>query len=261
MPEVAQRERGVIFTPESVRAIREGRKTQTRRVVRPQPPACPDEVHPSNRVRHAAPYIDAYCGARKTEVNPRGMGEHWCWWTRDDRVGPEIGRCPYGAPGDRLYVREAWSTDSARFYPHEPVVYKADVGRIDWCLDARRECRYAAARARSRTVPFEPPERHALEGCACDFRWRSPLLMPRRLARTFLVVDAIRVERLWDLTPEDAAAEGWPVPGWEPGKPRLDLSDSEFARGWDGINGERGFPWSSNPFVWVVTFRVDRALP
>ena len=46
-------------------------------------------------------YVDAYCGQPKTPENPRGMTSLWCWWGRDNRLGPDFAACPYGVPGDR----------------------------------------------------------------------------------------------------------------------------------------------------------------
>lgn len=61
--------------------------------------------------KHDAPYFDAYCGAFKSDSNPRGMSGEWCWWTRDDRPGPGY-RCPIPVPGSRVWVPENMLVDS-----------------------------------------------------------------------------------------------------------------------------------------------------
>lgn len=81
-------------------------------------------------------------------------------------------------------------------------------------------------------------------------RWRPAIHMPRVLARIRLDVTAVRVERLQDLSDEDARAEGVTVGG-------PDTARQAFCRLWDDINGDRG-TWSSNPWVWVVSFRRER---
>jgi hypothetical protein len=93
-----------------VRALLAGTKTQTRRVMSPQPGPYVQQTPDRHAAKHPAPYIDAYCSGAKTPENPRGMSAVWCWWTRDDRQGAKVGRCPYGRPGDRLWVRESWSS-------------------------------------------------------------------------------------------------------------------------------------------------------
>jgi len=99
-------EHPVLFNDEMMRAILAGLKTQTRRPIKPQPEPYAGGVHPKNKAKHPAPYIDAYCGELKTAQNPRRMSDRWYWWTEDDRLGPEVGRCPFGAPGDTLWLVE-----------------------------------------------------------------------------------------------------------------------------------------------------------
>jgi hypothetical protein len=102
------KEHPILFTTDMVRAILEDRKTQTRRVIKPQPVPFVQNTPDCHPQKHPEPYIDSYCSERKIPENPRGMSDTWCWWTRDNRQGSEIGRCPYGKPGDRLWVKETW---------------------------------------------------------------------------------------------------------------------------------------------------------
>ncbi len=222
------RERPILFSGPMVRAILDGRKWQTRRVMKPQPAPFAGGVHETNLAKHPAPYIDAYCGEPKTAENPRGMGDLWCWWTEDDRQGPSVGRCPYGAPGDRLWVRETWGCPSAD-HPRVPDGRKPTPG--DGLV-------YAANDADAWQWRGGP-------GCS-DFVWRPSIHMPRWASRLTLPVTAVRVERLQDVTDDDAIAEG-----------------TEFSRDpvrafsalWDSINGKRPFSaWDDNPWVWVVSF-------
>lgn len=84
-------------------------------------------------------------------------------------------------------------------------------------------------------------------------QWRSSLFMPRRLARLSLAITNVRIERLCAISAGDACLEGLPVP----------LRGSPFAidwyrMAWDKINATRGFPWASDPWVWVLTFETVR---
>lgn len=154
---------------------------------------------------------------------------------------------PYGQPGDRLWVRETFHVTSAN-----EVVYRADY----------------PDNATARGMENVPPEQ--------DVRWRPSIHMPRWASRLTLEVVSVRVERLHDITDEDAKAEGlkclskdggttwkYGIPdrdGWpgtdDTGWPWTDWDVSPraaFCRLWKSINGEAS--WAANPWVWRVGFR------
>ena len=234
----------IIFSGPMVRALLEGRKTQTRRILRVQPEDYTGDVHPSKvgkSTLHPAPYLDAYCGGRKAAANPRGMTENWCWWTRDDRCGPSIGKCPFGQPGNQLWVREAWRT-SASMDKLSPIAIGAA------CLDAgyRR--------------PWAPIEYAA--GGAVDLdaapgeqlgKRRPSIHMPRWASRLTLKVTDIRAQRLHDMTLTDLEAEGIVdrPEGMEVGE-----AHSAWVTLWNSLHGIAA--WEANPWVWAVSFEVHR---
>lgn len=253
----AVRDRPIIFGAESVRSILDGRKTQTRRVVKPQP-----------RFTH---YLQPMFGA-----SPDGhvFGESGLW----REVGPDYPdcgeddrRCPFGAVGDRLWVREAFRlrADQDDRPPSE-----------DWWKSG----------AWYQADGSEP------SGCGGGpGKLRSPIHMPRWASRITLEVTDVRVERLQEITEADAIAEGckaviWSEPPWwqgydeldgelihqqvqgeappdwmiEPHKmksrPHLDIPARQiFSIGWDRLNATRGYPWAESPWVWVIDFQVVAA--
>jgi len=180
-----------------VRAILEGRKTKTRRVVK---------FDESGRVR---------------------LGKR-CWHIEDPNV---ILGCPYGQPGDRLWVREAWSQFAPRPKPGAGVPENA-------CIDYRAD--YSASALRrgldSDGDPYKPPS------------WCPSIHMPRWASRINLEITDVRVERLQDISEDDARAEGI-------NNPLGSLALNIFPSLWDSINLKRGYGWDSNPWVWVVEFK------
>ena len=213
------RERPILFSSPMVRAILNGRKTQTRRVVTPQPRVYAGGCHQNHKPKHSAPYFDAYCNAKKTEVNPRGMSDRWCWCAVDDRQGPDWIRCPYGVPGDRLWVRETWvellavspATDEPMpIGPGErliepPTQWTDSEGRLRWHYDGR----VIAYRANS-NVEFCDGDGFSGDMADRDDipRWRPSIHMPRWASRITLEITDIHVERLLDISEEDAWNEG-----------------------------------------------------
>lgn len=203
----AFKERPILFSAPMVRALLDGSKTQTRRVVKPQPP------HDLQHRSVDAP--DAFVAE----------GEH-TWWAGNHTQGIyHSARCPYGQPGDRLWVREAWAPKA-----------------ID------PECTVAAYRATDDE---------------CKGPWTPSIHMPRWASRLDLEITGVRVERLQDISEADAIAEGIErredaCGSW---KHYGDTGMSVDAIGsyrslWERINGDES--WKSDPWVWVVEFRRIR---
>jgi hypothetical protein len=202
-----------------VRSILAGTKTQTRRVIR--------SAH--------AQEADAwqYCGSGRWESGI--AGDH-------GRYGHgEWVRCPFGASGDRLWVRETWGFSSR----------VSTDGHDRWMREQDRT--YLVYGATS--------------GDEQAARWRPSIHMPRWASRITLEVTGVRVERLQEITEEDAKAEGMSahtytgihpeqrVPGLGFDGARLGDQPHRlpFADLWDTINSNSA-PWASNPWVWVVSF-------
>ena len=185
------KEHPILFSAPMVRAILDGSKTQTRRVWK-MPRGCM--------------WYEAMGGEREGWFIDPGQP----WW-------PHVGecRCPYGVPGDRLWVREAWRRD---IFDHEKTLYRATHG--------------------DRTV-FD--------------KWKPSIHMPRVRSRITLEVTGVRVERLQDISKADARAEG--VRSNADTLAETGYADARFAYRslWETINGAGS--WDANPWVWVVEFR------
>lgn len=207
-------DRPILFNAPMVRALLAGAKTQTRRIVKPQPPVVTD--HQSV----ATP--DAFvCPEKHT------------WWSGNyTQVIYHAARCPYGQPGDRLWVKEkTHRRPMLNFLTGEPLDEKYDGGA------------YSADYADMLT-----PEEF-------DIAWwysRSTcpsIHMPRVFSRITLEITEVRIERLQDISRGDAMEEGCPFPNMAAGPdPR-----QWYAELWDSINGPGS--WEVNPWVWVVAFK------
>ena len=197
------RERPILFSAPMVRAILDGTKTQTRRLVRNETKAC------AACFAEAVPHNQGDGGAGVFGSDPY-LRVAAC--DHEDHAGGRI-RCPQGVPGDRLWVRETW----ARFW---------------------NVCHYRAT--------YDAAD-------ISDRTWKPSIHMLRSDSRIDLAVTAVRVERLQDITEDDARAEGvCPTPFCELLPPGNEHRE-KFVSLWDSINGERA-PWSINPWVWVVGF-------
>ncbi|WP_186028441.1 hypothetical protein [Burkholderia gladioli] len=224
------KERPILFSAPMVRAILEGRKTQTRRVVKHQPP---DDVAPITVARYHPTIIDRHGDEAPGDEVFGAYSEDGVWGCK----------CPYGEPGDRLWVRETWSADFARHYPCDRVWYAADDDRRH-DIEVREGVRGIFSPESNLHVPF---------------RWRPSIHMPRAMSRITLEITSVRVERLQDISEADAIAEGiertsdgFSVDGGRHFH-AVRARDS-FASLWDSLNEERGLGWEANPWVWAIEF-------
>ena len=215
--------RPIIFSGAMVRAILDGRKTQTRRVIKPQP----WEVMPPRTGEPKWPYGFRYHKGSETNGDPYPMV------------------CPYGAPGDHLYVRETWQTVNSECGPG--IAYKADSHFMQPEFDGED---FGAG-------PSYNYEKYPGDYCMwytdlCGgapasegYHWRPSIHMPRWASRITLEILDVRVERVQDIS----QAEGMGI------FPHSMSATKRFRELWDKINSKRGFPWASNPWVWVIEFR------
>jgi hypothetical protein len=209
------KERPILFNAAMVRAILNGHKTQTRRVMKAQPEPTPDDY--TGQSGHWFP-----CRLVQSMVHVERDLKNQNW----EMAGT---CCPYGDIGDRLWVREAHA-----LLPR--TAYRASVGtgtieQVEHPTDG-----YTAAVFREGFDRSGAP------------KWRPSIHMPRWASRITLEIVSVRVERLQDISNEDAVAEGIGTP--------LDIRYAaldEFKPLWESINGAGS--WAANPWVWVVEFK------
>lgn len=184
-------EKGILFSEEMVRAILDGRKTQTRRIIKCQPPAGEAPFYIANPPRtFAAKYLAV--------------------------------RSPFFV-GDRMYVRETWGFDEAGDTQYRATYFPAGNGSPSDGSDVKR--------------------------------WHPSIHMPKEAARIWLNVTHVRVERLQDISEDDAAAEGVSTAGLYPVSAEFgsNIHRHAFSRLWDSCYGSGA--WKKNPWVWVIMFK------
>lgn len=236
----ATKERPILFSGPMVRAILAGKKIETRRVVTPQPPRIEDVVAKSGSDFHL--FTDESSPGRFRVAGP-------VWAVRQLMESEPTWKCPYGVSGDRLWVRETWAPSVKA--PQCQIAYRADgrcygVGgdgaggqlRIfhGWLIDSK-----VRGDSLGDTV-----------GRSLYQAWRPLIHMPRWASRLALEVVDVRVERVQEITDEAAVEEGAQCAGF----PASLTNRGAFAKFWDELNFARGFGWASNPWVWVVRFKV-----
>lgn len=212
-------ERPILFSGAMVRAILDGEKTQTRRVVKPT----------MTTPRIPPLHMELWIGVDgEQEVDESGL-PCWLGFHPDYPGDAKWFSCPYGQAGDRLWVRETLrrATDGTWYYA-------ADDAPL---LVRERDAAQAAAWA------------HHKEGDVC-----SSIYMPRWASRITLEIVAVRVQRVQDISIGDAMDEGVGFPKYSQFEKGSHLVGA-FRDLWDSINAKSGYGWAVNPWVWAITFR------
>ncbi|EMO2287735.1 hypothetical protein REY87_001020 [Klebsiella variicola] len=241
------KERGMIFNGEMVRAILDGRKTQTRRIMNVQPE--------SNQFG----LLHITSSTKRSDIGKY----HWAESNATgNHVRSKLFSCPLGSVGDRIWVRETWA-----------ILGNEDGCCIDWeekiCKgDERSAARIYRASCEQKPNNYGPwsiPDDADWKPYTKDYQyegaWRPSIHMPRWASRILLEITDVRVERLNAISEEDARAEGIIDGGClncgepEPcgcANPEPDATDA-FAYLWQSIYGQEN--WNANPWVWVIEFK------
>lgn len=213
--------RPIIFSAPMIRALLDGQKTQTRRIAK---------LNHAGRVAF---------GGRN-------------WHCDDPRA---VMACPYGQPGDLLWVREAWqyanwTDDGLPFigYRASGVTMLREVFPESW-----------TERLIEIWAELSKDDNFQIDHRAADRHWRPSIHMPRWASRLTLRITDVRVQRLQEISEDDARAEGAPLELRLLDSVRLGATASHtggFERLWESIHGPDS--WAANPWVWALTFDVIR---
>lgn len=226
------KDRPIIFSTPMVKAIFDDRKTQTRRL---------NGLEKINKRPDDHSQAIVLNDGSWSFWHPGNIDEEWV----RSVAYPDGGgfKCPYGKPGDRLWVRETFAptinVNNLSNWPNRPhlrrdeetvIIYRAD-GEWDWCDD---------------------------DGFSTERSyWKPSIFMPKKYARIWLEITNVRVERLQDISRKDAHAEGFHprhTNGLESWKGRsYGNANLAFEACWNDINGKK-HPWSSDSWVWVIEF-------
>lgn len=221
-------EKPILYCGPMVRATLEGRKTQTRRVCR---------LTDSGRMKE--------------------VGGHRNWHPEDPNA---VKAAPY-QPGTRLWVRETWTIGEIVGDHSLSIVYKAT---NDIRPDGADYIEFGAGKVFKvgdcdLTRFRKEIERLDVEGNGSN--WKSPFFLPRWASRITLEVDDVRVQRVQDITEEDAVAEGVAAVfrhdhSYNGCSEEVKSARMMFKDLWNSINAKRGFQWATNPWVFAYTFKV-----
>lgn len=284
-------DRPILMSAESIVPILGDRKTKTRRLS-----GLNDVNLYRGRLDGTSPLGPlGYRGLERTDYNLRPSDRrlfkkqpglfHWFLGMPYDEkeINPIPVRCPYGQPGDRLWVRETWKI--ASFMEGEPMrfQYGADLAEADEndCWDDKYEewLERVSIQSTDYLEKIKWPNKDAdgtysWETGKSPLPWQPAIFMPRWASRITLEVLSIEVQRLQEISRDEAFQEGIEAvdpyriqPDLPPGFPAAfrDYQDdgnfftadpvASFRSLWDSINAKSGFGWKRNPFVWVIEFK------
>lgn len=212
-------EKPILFNGAMIKAILAGTKLQTRRVIK----NIPDGYHPE-RFQDRITREVVWCAI--SDKDPHMTAVHH----------RNVFKCPYGVPGDLLWVRETL---------------------IRWCEPMSLDYPYYAA---DTTPVIQNKYANVSDGIRLSWSWkgntRPSIFMPKWACRLWLKVKSVRVERIQEISENDAICEGTQGGGGHP-----DFWVGAFRDLWDSINKDRGYGWDVNPWCWKITFEKLEKTP
>ncbi len=228
------RELPILFSTPMVRAILDGHKTMTRRVMKPA-----FRNHRGFKQGDGL-WIDGYKDSDKPNAHIKDYSVSSVWWPKDSYIKEFA---PY-KPGDKLWVRETWQC----------VKYDSMDGDLSYGVEFKDGTR--------KYFEFDDNERyHQFGKFALKEGWQPSIYLPKEAARIWLEIVNVRVERLQEITEEDARAEGCIDFHDKVGDGKFDdvaefdlTAKDAFIELWDSLNAKRGYGWEVNPWVWVIEF-------
>jgi len=250
------KEHPIIFNTDMVKAILEGRKTQTRRILDPQPTGLPE---------------GAYCDPYNKNY------DHFTFWTKDNKMCLPLGngkikgkktahwRCKYGQVGDRLWVRETWHIDS--FMDGQPLEFGYKDGSTmeekevdattdyeEWFERITIQSTEDAEKAfKNKLIGQDSEGYYRWNKGKSPCRWHSSIFMPRWASRITLEITDVRVERLQEINKTDRHRQHIDGGAWAEGI-RCVNPTAGFRLLWNSIH-KKEHRWKDNPWVWVVSFK------
>jgi hypothetical protein len=254
----------ILFSAAMVQALLAGNKTQTRRAIKGKTGI----EHISEEAESLGAVYDVY----RCEDDGELYGPTWLVMDEDKNVECVIGQCPYGKPGDVLWGRENWRVHS--WYPDDGEIvvgFNTDDKETITCYDLNeglfnRLWEQSCDDLSKAGYEIDADENYS-EYDVKKLRLRPSIHMPKEAARIWLRVKDVRVEKVQDISEQDAKAEGM-VPMWEDEHGNFHVADYRstaflgedgeykvgFKKVWCDINGKES--WETNPWVWVVEFEV-----
>ncbi len=236
------REHPILFSTDMIRAILDGRKTQTRRIMKPQPTTCQCDK-PDWQAKRIDWVGDKLEGRHGWFCHTCGTGLMLAdEWSGRGRL------CPYGQTGDTLWVRET-------HYRYGRWVKNGltKTGRQKWRFKPINEgIRYLD----DTPVVVTKDKRYV------GWWKRSPLFMPKKYARTWLEITGVGVERVQEISPHELSTTSLLAEGLPKHNFGIDHTTSleryvlleDFIALWDSINAKH--PWASNPWCWCISFKL-----
>ncbi|MCX8956338.1 hypothetical protein [Erwinia psidii] len=215
------KERPILFSSQRVRALLSGKQSQTRRIMKSQ---------------LLGPGYDNHEGCYGIDVvNNQLQGR------RVIGMGNLSDRCPYGQPGDRLWVRETW---------RGPVIDQQDIAEYEHTPDRFKSADYCQYRADTGQF-FTGEDEHKF------FGWQAGIHMPRWASRITLQIKNIRLERIQDISKEDVMAEGVQTDShflndFFSSHSKVPCAKDTYRQHWARQYGDKS--WEVNPWVWVIEF-------